>query len=559
MSPAGDTTLVRRSMRACKHWRLRLIPRSSLRQSLPANMALISAGVSEKDRAEIEHFYHRYVESGSQNVLVLIIGGNNPEEIDPWKKFIFVAQAIQTELLLTKQEYPLTLQTFISVMEKGLAARDPAWAEQLRHRLDLHRIDLDLARAIENDSVDQAVDVLAQRIRTEPTDIKRLAGNLAETVWRAGTRVIESKCRLIAEAIGKVTGSAFFTLYNKASVQYSLYSKARGLIREAIRHRNKSDPHLKEDSDAMQLTLHGVWLAHSTHTRKDQRPYFEHLLDVVTRLVRRYGITDPTIIRIGFAHDTKEKRTRGYRQITQGTQIRVANAYQQNNFNLFRLGVRMLTEILPGHISHARLNFLIENKLLPPSHNDELSEDEAYTLYFHGMRDPEAVYGKSRSFKWSTRYAEATPEFLRAIQLAKCSDRVSNWNDYPWFFTGKLEPKLADKPQRDFDKTFKFFIPLLLNHPDSKLTPDDIVMVYQDLVKTLLNYARIPESQTRAEPLRLAATAALRQMIRAIEDNPQYYYHHNTALINLAQDCRDFLKTKSPVATPPIPALEKAA
>ena len=283
-----------------------------------------------------------------------------------------------------------------------------------------------------------------------------------------------------------------------------LYRRGEKIIDHIAEHSALSE----EEVTSMQETLTRVWGEHLDQLRYGGRPYFLHQLEVTERLVYDYGILDPVAFRISIAHDTKEDRAPGYRRLTRWFQDWLASPNEQEQFNRFRLGVRSLSEINAGPISN-EWAMRLKAKGLRDTLDPYLDETEAEELYFRGLVDPESVYGKTERFKRSSRYARVTSELRRQIQLIKCFDRISNWNDYPWFFDSHMDitERLANKPSRDFEKTFRAFIPYLLNAKNN-LTPEDVVHVYRDLFQTLRKYATLSEDNTRAAPLRNAARLA---------------------------------------------------
>ncbi len=339
---------------------------------------------------------------------------------------------------------------------------------------------------------------------------------------------------------------------------------------------NRADQKLPALSDVVKERIRNVALKvqemHNDQTRKDGRPYFVHQLDQTLRALQNYNVASPVSVMINLLHDTREDQEEGYEDF-KANQQKLINEFAKANpdlsdelkkelqveFNLIRLGVRLLTKIESKPGEEYRVD-AAEAKALNINEGDTINEQQAHQLYLMKLVNPRAFFNKELS--GDPRYSAYTDEFIRDVQIGKLSDRAANLNDLLMMFQPSVYESFSDEakekankfPAKTFDKTLNEFLPFFVNDlsAPNQLKEQDRAQFLRDMVDALQKYAQIdinePENRYMG-PLVESAKAALanpllssfRSEVRVQKDSFKIDSKTGVATLNLTSAQSDLM------------------
>ncbi len=312
----------------------------------------------------------------------------------------------------------------------------------------------------------------------------------------------------------------------------------KGLIDVIARRQNLSD----EDRKKVEMIAELAKTAHSGQKRKNGDPYFRHPLEMAWYMMTRFGNYSPVEFQVNLLHDTREDQAEFYEAIkailddmfAQLEKLGDSAQTEQDrrNYNLIRLGVRLLTKIVPeevrgadGTVKWQITHKDVNGKDVTRTFDSEADADAAGQIqYYTQMLNPHRYFRKEiiaagisedEAARIRGRYADYDDAFIRGIQQAKLSDRIVNTRDLMNLFNPQVEQtdSIRKFPARMIGKTLDWMIPNLVEAENAGqgLHPDDRRMFYEGFVGILVDYANLDTGlNPMVKPLKDAALATLR-------------------------------------------------
>jgi methylase of polypeptide subunit release factors len=312
----------------------------------------------------------------------------------------------------------------------------------------------------------------------------------------------------------------------------------RGLIDVIARRQNLSP----EGRRKIQMIAELAKAAHSGQKRKNGDPYFRHPLEMAWYTMTRFNNYDAVLFRTNLLHDTREDQIEFYEAIKailddMFAQLEklgetAATEEDRRDYNLIRLGVRLLTKIVPQEVQEADgivkwqiTHKDVNGKDITRTFNTEAEAEAAGQIqYYTQMLNPHRYFRKEiipagtseeEAARIRARYADYDDAFVRGVQQAKLSDRIVNTRDLMNLFDSQVEQTDAIRkfPTRMIGKTMDWMIPYFVEGENAGKTlhPDDRKMFYEGFVGALVDYANLDTGlNPRVKPLKDAALATLR-------------------------------------------------